>query len=85
MADIVNTAESTPKRRYEDVPHPQTKIEKRIRVSAILIVLALVLEAISLAWLHPAAFLLLHMGAMGLFVLAIAVYLLSLLPGDKAT
>lgn len=58
---------------------PMNKIEKRIRLSGLLIFLALVLEAVSLLWFHPASFLVVHMAAMGLFLLAVAVYLWSLL------
>jgi hypothetical protein len=56
------------------------KIEKRIRFSGLLIFVALLLEAAGLMWLHPAAFLLIHMTAMLLFFIAVAVYLFSLVP-----
>jgi hypothetical protein len=55
-------------------------IERRIRFAAILMFVALFLEFGGIVWRHPLAFALVHMAALGLFALACAVYLLSLLP-----
>jgi hypothetical protein len=60
-----------------------TRIERRIRLAAIIMFVALFLEFIGLAWRHPLAFALVHMTALALFAFACAVYLLSLLPSRE--
>ena len=58
------------------------RIERRIRMAGALVLLALVIEIAGLLWKHPLSFALLHMLALVLFVIGVAVYLLSLLPAD---
>ena len=58
-------------------------IERRIRIAAVIMFVALFLEFIGLAWRHPLAFAIVHMTALGLFAIACAVYLLSLLPARE--
>jgi len=60
-----------------------TRTERRIRIAAGLILLAFALELVSTFWLHPASFLVLHMIALLIFVLAVAMYLLSLVTADR--
>jgi predicted membrane channel-forming protein YqfA (hemolysin III family) len=53
-------------------------MERRIRLASVLLAISLVIEALSLAWSHPTAFLL-FVGAGGIFLLAgVAVYLYAL-------
>lgn len=58
------------------------RIERRIRLAGLLVLSALLVEIAGLLWKHPLSFALLHVLALGLFVIGIAVYLLSLLPAD---
>ena len=55
-----------------------TKMERRLRISGILIVLGLTVEALSLIRIHPLAFLAFMFVGGGLLVLGIAIYLYSL-------
>jgi hypothetical protein len=60
-----------------------TGVERRIRLAAIIMFVALLLELFGIIWRHPLAFALVHMVALGMFALACAVYLLSLLPREQ--
>ena len=60
------------------------RIERRIRLSGVLVLLALALEIAGLLWKHPLSFALLHILALAIFVAGIAIYLLSLLPSDDS-
>lgn len=53
-------------------------MERRLRISGILIVLGLTVEALSLIRIHPLAFLAFMFVGGGLLVLGIAIYLYSL-------
>ncbi len=59
------------------------KIERRLRISGALILLALAVEVITLHWSHPVAFLVfLAVGGISLAI-AIPYYLLGLVSSDK--
>lgn len=53
-------------------------MERRLRLSAILIAVGLLVEALSLVRIHPLAFLVFMFVGGGFFVVGIAVYLYSL-------
>ncbi len=55
-----------------------SKIESRIRTSGCLVLLGLLVEAISLLWSHPTAFLLFVFVGGGLIAFGVAMYLYSL-------
>lgn len=55
-----------------------TQTERRLRVSGILIALGLLVEALSLARIHPLAFLGFMFVGGGLLVVGIAIYLYSI-------
>ena len=61
-------------------------IESRVRLSAVMVILGLLIEAFSLKWAHPTAFLLFAFVGMGLMGLGILVYLYSIvsLPAAEA-
>lgn len=55
-----------------------TKLEKRLRLSGILIIMGLVVELVTLRWSHPTAFLFFAGLGGSLIALGILLYLLSL-------
>ena len=55
-----------------------SKIESRIRISGSLVLLGLFVEAISLLWSHPTAFLLFAFVGGGLIAFGVMIYLYSL-------
>lgn len=55
-----------------------TKLEKRIRIAGVLVVLGLIVELITLHWAHPTAFLFFLFLGGGLMGLGILFYLYSL-------
>ena len=60
-------------------------MERRLRISGVLLLLGLIVEAASLRWSHPTAFLVFLFGG-GVFLAAgILVYLYSLLPAGSAS
>ena len=62
-----------------------TKIERRIRLSGILLITGLLVELITLRWSHPTAFLFfLLLGGM-LMAMGIGVYLFSLVSAENKT
>jgi heme A synthase len=62
----------------------QTRIERRIRLAAALVLISLLLSVVSMLWNHPLSFASLHMLALLLFIAGCAIYLLALLPHDAA-
>ncbi len=58
--------------------HPLTKIEKRIRLSGLLIIAGLTVELITLHWSHPTAFLFFLLLGGTLMAVGILIYLFSL-------
>jgi|1185.fasta_scaffold142083_2 hypothetical protein len=54
------------------------KLEHRLRIFAVFIVLGLVLELISLGWVHPVAFLLFAILGCGFLFIGISGYLYSI-------
>ena len=54
-----------------------SKLERRLRIFAAFIVLGLLLEMLSLAWIHPLAFLLFAFLGCGLLFIGMAGYLYS--------
>ena len=53
-------------------------IDRRIRISATLAIVGLVIEAISLLWSHPTAFFLFLIVGAGAMVLGIVIFLFSI-------
>jgi hypothetical protein len=64
---------------------PVTSMGRRIRISSLLILLGLAVEAISFLWSSPLAFFLFAIGGGGLTLLGIGFFLLSLVRHDVAT
>jgi hypothetical protein len=64
---------------------PYPSISKRIRASGILIILGLLIEALSLFWNHPLAFLAFVSVGGILLVLGVLIYLLALVSRDLTT
>jgi hypothetical protein len=62
-----------------------SSIERRLQLSGILLALALVVEAVSLVWVHPAAFLFFLVAGGVLMAAGILVYLYSLLPAGSSS
>jgi len=63
----------------------QNKLERRLRISGILVLAGLGVELVTLFWSHPTAFLL-FMFLGGLFIfLGVVIYLLALLPAGQPT
>ena len=54
-----------------------SRLEQRLRIFAVFIVAGLILEMISLTWIHPVAFLLFAILGCGLLFIGIAGYLYS--------
>jgi hypothetical protein len=63
---------------------PITSMGKRIRISALLILLGLAVEAISFLWSSPLAFFLFAILSGGLTLVGIGFFLLSLVSPDVA-
>lgn len=63
---------------------PLTKLEKRLRVSGILIILGLVIEIITLRWSHPTAFLFFLVFGGMLMAVGILLYLYSLVTDNQS-
>ncbi|MGE0885350.1 MAG: hypothetical protein AB7P14_17530 [Blastocatellales bacterium] len=59
-----------------------TKIEKRIRLAGVLLVMGLAVELVTLHWSHPTAFLFFLLLGGTLMGLGIIVYLFSLVSGE---
>jgi len=59
----------------------QATLERRLRMSGVLIVLGLIVEALSLGWIHPLAFMGFMIVGGALLIAGVAVYLLSLVTG----
>ena len=65
---------------------PLTVIEKRIRLSGVLLIAGLLVELITLRWSHPTSFLFFLLLGGLLMALGIVVYLLTLVSaGNKAS
>lgn len=64
---------------------PITKLEKRLRVAGLLVLLGLLVELITLHWAHPTAFLFFILLGGGLMGLGILLYLYSLVAGGDAS
>src|SRR5215813_6306175 len=60
-----------------------TKIERRIRLSGILLIAGLLVELVTLRWSHPTAFLFFLLLGGALMALGIAIYLLSLVSAEN--
>lgn len=60
-----------------------TKLEKRIRLSGLLLIAGLLVELVSLHWSHPTAFLLFLLLGGLLMAAGIALYLLSLVSAES--
>jgi hypothetical protein len=56
----------------------ENPMEQRLRIAGILVLLGLAIQAVSLRWNHPAAFLVLAFVGIPIASLGIAVYLYSL-------
>jgi len=61
------------------------KMQRRVRVSGLLVVLGLVIELVSLLWSHPTAFVLFLVPGALLMALGILLYLFSLVSVSSAT
>jgi len=61
-----------------------TAIEKRIRISSILVLLGLLLECGTFLWKSPLAFFLFLFGACGLAAAGIALFLVSLITVSRS-
>jgi hypothetical protein len=62
---------------------PNSKLEKRLRISGVFVILGLVVELISLKWSHPTAFLLFVIVG-GMFMAAgMVLYLFSLVTAER--
>ena len=57
---------------------PLTRIERRIRISGLLVLAGLAIEVVTLNWAHPTAFIFFLIFGGGLVALGICVYLISL-------
>lgn len=62
---------------------PTTKIEKRIRLSGILLIVGLLVELATLQWSHPTAFLFFLMLGGTLMAAGILLFLLSLVSAES--
>jgi hypothetical protein len=60
-------------------------IERRIRIAAVIMLLALLLEFFGIIWRHPLAFAFVHLLAIILAAVAVALYLFALLPPNPNT
>lgn len=60
-----------------------TKLEKRLRLSGLLLIAGLLVELVSLYWSHPTAFLLFLLLGGLLMAAGIALYLLSLVSAES--
>ena len=63
---------------------PLTRIESRIRVSGILVMIGLMIELVTLNWAHPTAFIFFLVIGGGFIASGIAVYLVSLVSGTSS-
>lgn len=64
---------------------PITPMGRRIRISALLILLGLAVEAVSFLWSSPLAFFLFAIGGGGLMLIGILFFLLSLVRPEAAS
>jgi hypothetical protein len=55
----------------------QMRIERKIRIAGVLLLIGLLVELVTLRWSHPTAFLFFLLLGGGLIVLGISIYLLS--------
>lgn len=62
-----------------------TKLQKRLRVAGVLVVLGLLVELTTLHWSHPTAFLFFLLLGGTLMALGILLYLYSLVASGEAT
>ena len=60
-----------------------TKLERRLRLSGLLLIAGLLVELVSLYWSHPTAFLLFLLLGGLLMAAGIALYLLSLVSAES--
>jgi RsiW-degrading membrane proteinase PrsW (M82 family) len=60
------------------------KIESRIRASAVLLIIGLLIEAISLRWAHPTAFLVFMFIGGACMAAGIVLFLYSLVGGENS-
>ncbi len=60
-----------------------TKIERRIRLAGILLIVGLLVELVTLRWSHPTAFLFFLLLGGALMAAGIAVYLLALVSAEN--
>lgn len=61
------------------------RMDRRIRVSAILLIIGLLVEAISLRWAHPTAFLVFVFIGGAFMAAGGLIFLYSLVEGDRAS
>jgi hypothetical protein len=64
-------------------PHASTKMERYLRISAVLMIVGLLIEAISLNWAHPTAFLVFMFAGGTMMGIGILIFLLSLVFNDS--
>lgn len=62
--------------------HVPTKLEKRLRIAGILVVLGLIVEVATIQWSHPTAFLFFLLVGGTLMGLGILFYLYALIAGE---
>ena len=62
---------------------PTTKIEKRLRLSGLLLIAGLLVELVTLNWSHPTAFLFFLLLGGVLMAAGIATYLFSLVSSES--
>lgn len=60
-----------------------TKIERRIRIASVLVILGLLVEAASFLWKSPLSFFLFLIGACGIAAAGILLFLVSLVTVDQ--
>jgi uncharacterized membrane protein YczE len=61
-----------------------TRLERRLRVAGVLVILGLVVELVTLYWSHPTAFMFFLLAGATLMGAGIVIYLLTLLAAGKA-
>jgi uncharacterized membrane protein YczE len=60
-----------------------TKLERRLRVAGVLVILGLVVELVTLHWSHPTAFMFFLLAGATLMGAGIVIYLLTLLGAGR--
>jgi hypothetical protein len=72
----------------EDRPAPNSAnniMERRIRLSAILLIIGLMIEAVSLIWAHPTAFLVFAFVGVAFMGIGSVVFLYSLVSNERSS